>query len=223
MDNTTPMKAKDYDNDIEKTIPFYNHFYKQTIDLLKSFNKNKGKCLDTGCGTGQFVFEAIKEFSTYEFVLCDPSKAMINEAKTKLMDTPHIVDFHTIGSQNLSFVDEFNIITAIQSHHYLQYEERIQAVRNCYTALQQNGVLVIYENFAPSNEVSKKIVLDRWGRYQKDWGKSKYETQQHLKRYNTKYFPITLQEHLTILRNSGFRVVEPFWLSYMQVGIYAIK
>lgn len=34
---------------------------------------------------------------------------------------------------------------------------------------------------------------------------------------------ITIEEHLTLLRNSGFRVVEILWRSYLQAGFYCIK
>jgi tRNA (cmo5U34)-methyltransferase len=37
------------------------------------------------------------------------------------------------------------------------------------------------------------------------------------------YFPITVEEHLDLLRNCGFGAVEMFWYSYMQAGFYCIK
>lgn len=42
-------------------------------------------------------------------------------------------------------------------------------------------------------------------------------------RFKHKYFPITIGEHLNLLKRVGFRVAELFWLSYMQAGFYAIK
>jgi len=45
----------------------------------------------------------------------------------------------------------------------------------------------------------------------------------HLKRFNVEYFPINIEEHLSLLRKSGFSVVEMFWYSYMQAGFYCIK
>ena len=45
MDNTTPMRAKEYDAKIENTIPFYSEFYRQTIDLVKARRLEQGKWL----------------------------------------------------------------------------------------------------------------------------------------------------------------------------------
>lgn len=223
MDNSTPMTAREYDKKIEKTIPFYSEFYKQSVDLIKSLPFKEGKWLDTGCGTGEFILKAIEECNNFQFVLCDPSTAMISEARCKLNNKKQILNFCVCGSQHLNFSEEFNIITAIQSHHYMQYEDRLVALQNCFNALRENGALILFENYAPGCEYSKNNVMDRWGRYQRENGKSDIEVEEHLKRYGENYFPITLSDHAKVLKSSGFKIVEIFWLSYMQVGIYAIK
>lgn len=42
-------------------------------------------------------------------------------------------------------------------------------------------------------------------------------------KYDDKYFPIKISEHLKLLDSVGFRIVEIFWLSYMQAGFFCIK
>jgi tRNA (cmo5U34)-methyltransferase len=37
------------------------------------------------------------------------------------------------------------------------------------------------------------------------------------------YFPITIEEHLSLLREIGFEVIELLWFSYMQAGFYCQK
>ncbi|MGD0231966.1 MAG: hypothetical protein ABSC19_16690 [Syntrophorhabdales bacterium] len=46
---------------------------------------------------------------------------------------------------------------------------------------------------------------------------------EHRSRFGKSYFPITIAEHLELLRATGFSTVEIFWLSHMQAGFYAIK
>jgi len=225
MGNTTPMSAEEYDSKIEKTIPFYTEFYKQTIDLIKAFGFSNAKWLDTGCGTGALISKAISlnDFDGFQFVLCDPSEEMMDVAKNTLAGNKQVVDFCVCGSQQLGYIDEFTVITAIQSHHYMKYDTRVIAVKKCYEALKENGIFICFENFAPNCEQSKSIAMDRWGRYQSQHGKSDSDVETHLMRYGKNYFPITIAEHFSMLKNCGFRVIEIFWLSYMQVGIYAIK
>jgi len=45
----------------------------------------------------------------------------------------------------------------------------------------------------------------------------------HLKRFDLDYFPIKADEHRSLLEKTGFRIVEMFWMSYMQAGFYGIK
>ena len=225
MGNTTPMSAEEYDLKIEKTIPFYSEFYEQTIDLIKTFGFRNANWLDTGCGTGALISKAISvnDFDGFQFVLCDPSEEMVDVTKNNLAENKQVLDFCVCSSQQLGYTDEFNIITAIQSHHYMKYDNRVIALKKCYEALKENGVFICFENFAPNCDKSKSIVLNRWGRYQYMHGKSDSDVETHLARYGKNYFPITISEHFNILKNCGFRVIETFWLSYMQVGIYAIK
>ena len=222
-DNTTPMTAKEYDLKIEKTIPFYSEYYRQTIDLVQSLPITEGKWLDAGCGTGEFVSIALRTFHGFEFVLYDPSGAMVEEAKKKLQESPRVKNILLCGSHEMTFKNAFDIITATQCHHYMQYEDRLKATQRCYDALNNDGVFIFFENFAPNCEYTRKTALDRWGRYQKVHGKSDEEVADHIRRYGKNYFPVTLDEHYKLLRDTGYRCMEIFWLSYMQVGIYAVK
>ena len=54
-------------------------------------------------------------------------------------------------------------------------------------------------------------------------GRSKESVAEHRKRFDVKYFPIRISEHLELLNSVGFKVVELFWLSYMQAGFFCIK
>jgi tRNA (cmo5U34)-methyltransferase len=54
-------------------------------------------------------------------------------------------------------------------------------------------------------------------------GKSQEEVDKHLARFGVEYFPITIEDHLKLLKETGFKNVELFWCSYMQAGFYGIK
>lgn len=223
MANATPMTADEYDAQIEKTIPYYAHFYEQTLSLIETFNLGRAKWLDTGCGTGALVKIAAKKFDNFEFILCDPSEEMIGYAQKRLFGNSQVKDFRVYGSEQINYKNEFDIVTAIQCHHYLHESERVVAIQRCYEALKVNGVFISFENFASNSEEGKKIVLRRWGKFEIDNGKTQDEVSYHLSRYGRNYFPITINEQFNVLKNCGFRTIELFWLSYMQMGIYGIK
>lgn len=177
--------------------------------------------MDIGCGTGKMAKAALAQFNIDQLICCDCSKEMIEIAKKRCYQEN--VSFLTADLRALSYNQSFNVISAVLVHHYLKKEERALAIKNCYQALKPGGLFFNVENFAPFSDVGERLYLDRWQSYQLKQGKDNEECRRHISRYKTQYFPITLSEHLAIMRQSGFLAAEIFWLSYMQVGVLGVK
>ena len=225
VNNKTPHESSEYDSGVRKTIPFYECFHEETIDLIKTINPNVKKWLDTGCGTGFLVDKALIVFKNCEFILADPSGEMLIEAKKRLKKNKNIKYLDPVGTENINteIQQEYDVITAIQSHHYSNRESRRRATENCYKLLENNGTYITFENIRPENDEVLNFQLDRWMNFQLSKGRSKESVAEHRKRFDVKYFPIRISEHLELLNSVGFKVVELFWLSYMQAGFFCIK
>lgn len=226
-DNKTPYKASEYDKNVRETIPFYELFHSETIDLIKAI-KPQAKCwLDTGCGTGFLVEKAFTQFPRTFFILADPSKGMILEAKERLRFVPsdHILFMEPVGSEDLPerLIVQPEVITAIMCHHYLKPGQRRSALKSCFDLLSPGGLFVTFENIHPGSGNHLETGLRRWKGFQLSQGRSAKAVEQHLDRFNKEYFPISIVEHLKILTECGFRIAELFWYSQMQAGFYAIK
>lgn len=220
-DNISAFNSKKYDEEIKRTLPYYDEFYKQIIDVISNYNTNRLTWLDIGCGTGKMAELAYKETNIEKFVFLDSSSEMIGLAKSRF-NYPDS-DFIISDVCDINYNNEFDIITAIQVNHYLTKDERTTAVRKCYEALKSDGIFITFENFAPNTQLGQKLYLKRWKSYQSNQGKSNPECYNHINRYNKNYFPITLSEHLKIMKECGFKATEFLWLSYMQVGLLGIK
>ena len=165
-DNTSSHMSNEYDDKIEATIPFYQEFHKTVIDLVKYTKTTPLFWLDTGCGTGTLCFEAAQKISDVKFTLADPSNEMLSVAKNKLKSVEG-VSFIQADSGSLDFKnDSFDIITAIQCHHYLSKEAREHAVQNCFRMLKPNGIFITFENILPFSEIGVEIAKKRWERFQ---------------------------------------------------------
>lgn len=220
-DNCSAFDSDDYEIKIKQTLPYYEEFYRQVIDVVRASFSNALKWLDVGCGTGKMAAEALKELDIDSFTFCDCSAEMIKAAQSRFNFTK--ADFIISPLQELNFDSSFDVVTAIQVNHYLKKEERITAVYKCFKALKTGGMFISFENFAPYSRLGEKIYLDRWQAFQLRQGKNKAECEKHRERYNKNYYPITISEHLNIMKNCGFQAVEILWLSCMQVGILGIK
>lgn len=220
-DNNSAFNVDEYDEKIAQTLPYYQDFYQTVVDLVSVYFKEEPRWLDVGCGTGKMAEVALANLEVESFLFFDSSSKMIAfvSKKFKLSN----VDFLNESIEKLSFNNEFDIITAIQVNHYLHRDKRIIAIENCYRGLKDNGIFITFENYAPFSDVGKELGLARWKKYQLNHGRNINEVQNHLNRYGQDYFPITINEHMKLIKDCGFKVVEIIWLSYLQVGFLAIK
>lgn len=224
-DNTTPHKSSDYDRSVRQTIPFYETMHRQVIDLVKRIKPDVTCWLDTGCGTGYLAEIALPIFPQARFILADPSEEMLQQATKRFQGTrgTRVKFLQPVESQDLDVHGSIQVITAMQCHHYLHAPGRHKAIQSCYCILEPGGLFITFENIAPYTAKGVAIGLERWKHFQIEQGRSLSTVESHLKRFNTKYFPITVSEHLDLLKLVGFQVVETLWLSQMQAGFYAIK
>lgn len=222
-DNSSAYNAAVYDEVIAATIPFYNLFHDLVIEFVQSAAGIPGSWLDTGCGTGNLYQRAKNVFPDTHFTLADPSEKMIEKAGTKVK-TDHLVSMRVQDTQGLDFEnDHFDVITAIQCHHYLDEQSRQKAVENCFRMLKPGGILITFENIKPLAEKGLELALKRWEEYQIAQGKTPSEASQNVQRYGKEYFPITITQHINLLNDTGFGIADILWASYMQAGFYGIK
>lgn len=222
-DNSAAYSSNDYDSRIESVLPYYGEFHRQIIDLVKTVypNKSEIKWLDTGCGTGSLARKANEQTENIKFTLCDPSQGMLEKARQKLVGVD--AQYRCISSQMLDYEDEFDVVTAVQSHHYLSVEQRKQATQKCFRALKNGGIYVTFENIMLSSTESDSLGIKRWENYLRSYGKTEQEVQAHINRRGTEVFPITIKEQLELLRTCKFATADVLWASYMQAGFFAIK
>ena len=116
-----------------------------------------------------------------------------------------------------------DVVTAIQCHHYLSLEARENAVKACYKALKESGVFIAFENIKMETDVADAIALKRWQTFLEDHGNSPEDVKMHIERRGVEVFPITIREHIELLKKCGFRSVNILWTSYLQAGFWAIK
>jgi len=226
VDNTTPFNSNNYDDNIKITQPFYQDFYTETADIIKTITPSPNNWLDTGCGTGKMIEVASKDFINTNFHISDPSKEMIKIAKEKLQqkNIKHtIIGNHKTKDIPDNYNNKFNVVTAILSHHYLNKIEREKSFNRCYNLLDNKGVFINFEIIKPTSETTTKISIERWKNAQVKMGKTEDQATKHLSRYGKEYYPITLNEHISLLKQTGFNIIDIFWLSHMQAGFYAIK
>ncbi|MEW5803279.1 MAG: class I SAM-dependent methyltransferase [bacterium] len=271
-DNLSSHPSTEYDQNIRKTLPCYEFFHEETIDLIKTIKPDVKVWLDTGCGTGHLLSRAYQHFPHTFFILADPSCGMLHQARKRFQEQMRTIPastrirFLAAGTQDLPTAlksshtaeetiitaalksthtaeettntanhnctttgsgtatdQQPDIITAIQCHHFLRPQQRQIATQVCFNLLARGGTYITFENVRPDSDQGLDIGIARWKRFQVSQGRAEEVVEAHGKRLDRDYFPITIGEHLSLLKECGFSVAELFWYSYMQAGFYAVK
>jgi tRNA (cmo5U34)-methyltransferase len=82
---------------------------------------------------------------------------------------------------------------------------------------------VVFENIAPSRAEGVRFGLAAWKSFLMETGRTEAKADKHVARYGREFLPITAEDHLVALTQTGFSVVELFWYSQMQADFYAIR
>ena len=216
-----------YDSHIKATIPYYQEFNLEIINLVRAAGREPALWLDTGCGTANLVSQAAKVFPRTRFILADPSAEMLQEARQKMQNNA-VANYQILapcGTQEVSLPqgESPDVVSSVLCHHYLDKEGRKNATERCFHLLTGEGLYMTFENIRPVTAAGTEIGLANWQRFQMERGKSAGAAESHVKRFGIEYFPITIEEHLALLKETGFKTVELLWFSYLQAGFYAIK
>ncbi|KAF5055491.1 tRNA (cmo5U34)-methyltransferase [anaerobic digester metagenome] len=222
-DNATSHPASRYDGEVRQTIPYYDAIQDECLDLVASLPQPPRAWLDTGCGTGSLVARAQRLFPATVFVVADPSPAMLIEAGSRL-DPARVTLLEPCPTGSLPReLGPFDLVTAIQCHHYLDAGGRRDAVGACFDLLAPGGLFLTSENIRPLSSRGLSIGRRYWAQFQERAGRTPPEIAAHLGRFDREYFPLTVPEHLDLLRDAGFVAVELLWVSYLQAVFYAVK
>ena len=220
-DNASPFSSEVYDKNIRTALPYYDEFRGQILDIIEFRGKPVKEWLDLGCGTGSLAEMVLGEMPDVHFTLTDPAENMLEIAKNRLGEG---IDYICAASQDLEAEPEkYDVITVVQSHHYLKKDERPGVLDFIHKSLKKDGIYIVFENVLQDDPEIAWFEYQRWleTRFRKGVDRAILPTLNE--RLGTVFLPITISEHMELLKSAGFTKICLFWMSYMQMGIYCVK
>ena len=220
-DNASAHPAADYETEVRRTIPFPGDMLRLAVEVALGARPAPERWLDTGAGPGVLVERARAKCPGAEYWVADPSEAMRALAAARLgLPGERVLAF---GSADLPEVGPFDVITAVQCHHYGDMVARERAVRRCLELLAPGGALVVFENVRAESERGQVLQRARWAEWQRDQGRDDETVKAHLAREGSQFFPIRVSQHLGLFAHLGFETVELVWRAYGQAGFLAVR
>lgn len=111
------------------------------------------KFLDIGCGNGSLIIQFANAFPNSKFAGINPDVHGIDDAKATItqLGLEERVNVEAIGGENLTYKNEFDMVSMIITLHEISPDIRERVVEKAYQALKSGGYIMILDFPYPSN------------------------------------------------------------------------
>lgn len=211
-----------FDDMVSRSVPYYTQLQQQIIAIASSFLKPNGIIYDFGASTGTTLYNLHKAYSQLNLQTTgiDYSLEMLEKAKEKNKNFPGEWQIHDLNTPiKLKHHDLSLMILTLQ---FLAPESREVLLKQIYDALLPGGAFIFVEKIEPSAMLSD-LFETHYFEYKRQMGYSDIEIQRKKLALQGKLKPLSIQENQSLLLNSGFKEVSPFFQWFQFVGWIAVK
>ena len=229
-DFTFAHRDEGFDNHIEKSIRGYNHLHDDVINLSRYYVEDWAKVVDIGSSTGKTIEamalqnENIAPSATYVGVEVATGFKTDMEKRFRVLQERLPETFFEFEFQDIRSYEFYNcsLVTSLFTLQFMPPKDREEVIKNIYNGLNEGGAFIFAE----------KTVADT-GRFQDMFTFTYYDyKRQSFTEKDIMDKEVTLRNMLKpntwgeledMLRNAGFRNVQPFWRNFLFVGAIATK
>jgi len=200
--------ASVFDDMIARSVPFYKENMELVCTLLAKGVKPGAVVYDLGCSTGSLLIDLAKKRPDLKLVGLDNSEAMIERARKKAKAFGVVVEFEVADILAYSFQEA----GAMVSNYTLQFvrpRAREKLVRKIAEAIEPGGLFVCSEKIVSEDKWLDKALVEIYYDFKRSQGYSEYEIAQKKEALENVLVPYTLHENIQMLKDAGFRFVEP--------------
>lgn len=215
-----------FDDMIVRSVPFYDELQGAIVDLTTKFVQRDSNVYDLGCATGTtlgLIAQAIRDRTVGLYGL-DGSAEMIQEAKQRAAHTRHTRTTFILKDLNSSF--QFvrpSVVIAAFTLQFVKPLNRRRLIESVHDALTPNGCLILAEKVLGNDSFMTHIMNDLHHRFKRRNRYSDREIAQKKQALEYVLIPYRLDDHLRLLYDSGFPVVEVFFRWFNFAGLIAVK
>ena len=224
------QRVKTYDADMELMHPNRSKMVQIALEVLPISRTTALRAIDLGMGTGYFSERFLQEFPNSRVLGIDGAPAMIELAKARLKSFKSRVEFVTGDFRKLQELapdaGTVDIVFSAYALHHLSRSDKETVLKQVVELLVPGGWFINADLIvADSPEQEGRLqqiriagIVERAGGADSRFADSAL-TRQFLEDLELKEAdqPLTLDEDLALLRNSGLKNVSAFWLEYREL------
>ena len=215
-----------FDDMLDRSIPFYHEVIKATALLLSLHLKTGDTVCDLGCATGTplLEFTRLLKDENFRFIGIDSSPAMIEKArlKTELYSQEESISYYQEDITKLD-MPETGAFILNYTLQFIRPLRRQALLKRLYENLKPGGLLILSEKTICSDKRLNRSFIDIYHRFKRKRGYSELEIARKREALENILVPFTVKENQTLLHNTGFAPVTPFFQWFNFSSFVAIK
>ena len=216
--------SKAFDSHVRKSVPFYDELQRMVVELSEYFVRDQSVVYDLGSSTGatlNMLGDAHKEKENAQFIGIDLSESMVLEAQ-KQVTWPNVRFFHK-NILDVDFSPPANLVISMYTLQFLTVAERRELLARIYDGLVEGGGLLFVEKVRGESSFFEDIWLELHWDFKRRQGLTAEQILEKANSIRGVLNPLTTEENIDLLTQTGFSQVEIFFKWYNWAGLLAVK
>ena len=211
--------VKVFDEHVKKSVPLYQLFHKDILDMSVYFVQNNTNVIDIGTSTGVLLkgLYDINKSRNAKYIGIDIEESMINECNNRYKD----IEFKVCDALDYDYSNS-SVITAMLSFQFIPKKERVKILSKIYNGLNEDGAFFMVEKIKNNIPDIHDIYNDIYYDFKRENIKDEEILDKNISLRGIMK-PLTLEENINNLKEVGFNKIDIFMKYNNFVGIIAIK
>lgn len=216
--------SKGFDSHVRKSVPFYEEIQRMVVDLSEYFVRDQSVIYDLGSSTGstlQQLSQAHKTKENTQFTGVDISEPMVLEARERVTDSN--VRYIHQNILDIDFSPPAHFVTSLFTLQFLTISDRRELLARVNEGMVEGGGLLIVEKTRAQDSFFEDIWLELHWDYKRRQGLTPEQILEKANSIRGVLNPLTTEENIELLSQTGFSRVEVFFRWYNWTGFLAVK
>ncbi len=218
--------ANVFDDMVARSIPFYQEVIKSAAQILDCRLQPGETVCDLGCSTGSALLEISRLLAAKKLrcIGIDSSAAMLKKARQKaeMFATERRLELRCGDIRELA-EKELGAVLLNYTLQFLRPLDRTRLLQRIFDSLRPGGVLLLSEKTVLSEERLNRDFISIYHQFKKARGYSELEIARKREALENVLIPFTTDENISLLVDTGFSPVTPFFQWFNFCSLLAVK